>query len=150
MGGGFFSGDRGQAFYGVGAASNISNASLRRSVSDTQARADLSRVFQSRISNFIKIYSRSISGGPEEPESAEQFAQEATTAFTSMDLSGSQIVDHYFDTQEKTMYALAMLNAESFRTQVEDVADLNQETREYILENAEKAFDELERNEEQQ
>ena len=146
-GGGFFSGDQGRAFYGVGAASNISNPSLRRTAADAQARADIARVFKSKIANLVKVYVQSTSGGGNAAsvqESTEQFARETTTAFTSMDLSGSQIVDRYFDQEERTQYSLVVMNMESFTDQVSQMAALGAKARQAITANAEKAFNELE------
>jgi hypothetical protein len=149
QGGGFFSGDRGKAFYGVGVASNISSPSLQRSVAETQARADIARVFKSKIENLVKVYTRSISGGPGNRESPEQFAQETTRAFTSMELSGATVIDHYFDPRQKALYALAILDAEAFKTQLENLNELSEQTRQIIQENADKAFEELDQLEQQ-
>lgn len=145
-GGGFFSGDKGTAFYGVGAASNISIPSLRRTTAEAQARADIARVFKSRISNLVKAYSRSISGGGDAAnakESMEQFAQEATKAFTSMELSGVLIVDRYYDEKERTQYALAVMDLAAFKDQVSQMRDLSEQAQEAIKANADEAFGEL-------
>ena len=146
QGGGFFSGDQGRAFYGVGAASNISNPSLRRTAADAQARADIARVFKSKIGNLVKVYSQSTSGGGDAAnvnESTEQFAQETTKAFTSMDLAGAQIVDRYFDTEERTQYSLAVMNLDAFTDQVSQMEALGAKARDAITANADRAFREL-------
>lgn len=150
QGAGFFKGDKGKAFYGVGAASNMSSPSLRRNVADAQARADLARVFKTKIQNLVKVYSQSIGGGIENRESPEQFAQETTKAFTSMELSGAQIVNRYYDQKERTEYSLAMLDVTAFKGQVEQMRELSREMQELIKENADKAFEELEQEEQKQ
>ncbi|MBI4553590.1 MAG: LPP20 family lipoprotein [Candidatus Latescibacteria bacterium] len=147
QGAGFFKGDKGKAFYAVGSASNVSSPSLRRNVADAQARADLARVFKTKVENLVKVYSRSISGGLDNRESPEQFAQEATKVFTSMELSGAQIVNRYYDQKERTEYALAMLDVTAFKNQVEQMRELSREMQELIKENADKAFQELEQEE---
>jgi len=143
-GGGFFTGDRGRAFYGVGAASNISTVSLRRNTADAQARVDLARAFKTRIENLVKIYTASTVGGVIPRESTEQDIIEVTKAFTKMDLSGAQIIDRYYDVQEKTQYALAMLDANTFKDQITQMKELSQQAQEAIRANAEAAFEELE------
>jgi len=143
QGPGFFTGEKGKAFYGVGVASNINNVMLRRSTADTQARVDLARVFNTRISDLVKTYARSVSGGPEAQVSEEQLAQQTTKAFTEMDLSGTQIVDRYFDPAENAQYALAMLDLTMFKNQIQKMQELSKEVKEIIEKNAEKAFQEL-------
>jgi len=144
-GGAFYKGDAGKGFYGVGSASNMSNVSLRRTTADTQARADLARIFSSEIANLVKIYQREVIGGGGDASAAEQLAQEATVAFTDMDLSGAQIFDRFYDSVERTQYSLAYLDLESFKNQVEKMKQLSKEVQEAIIKNSEKAFDEVEK-----
>ena len=143
-GSGFFTGDRGRAFYGVGAASNISTPSLRRNTADAQARADLARTFKSRIEDLVKVYTASTVGGVVPRESPEQFASTVTKAFTAMDLSGAMIIDRYYDEKEKTQYSLVMLDASAFKDQIMQMKELSQQAQEAIRANAEGAFEELE------
>jgi hypothetical protein len=145
-GGGFFSGDKGRAFYGVGAASNISLPSLRRNSADAQARADLARTFKTHINDLGKIYSKSVSGGGsagDARESSEQFASQVTTALTEMDLTGSMIVDRFYDTRERTQYSLVVLDVDGFRNQIDQVRSLTQQAQAVIKANADSAFAEL-------
>ena len=153
QGGGFFTGDQGRAFYGVGAASNISSPSLRRTTADVQARADIARIFKTHVADLVKVTVRSVSGGADAgtaSESTQQFAQSATKAFTSLDLSGSQIVDRYFDAGERTQYSLAVMDINAFTNQVTQMNELSDRAREAIITNAEAAFSELEELESQQ
>lgn len=142
-GGGFYTGDWGKVFYGVGAASNINNVSLRRNAADTQARADLARSFSTKIEDLIKIYAQSVSGGPQAQVSEEQLVQQATRAFTSLDLTGAIIVDRFYDSAEKTQYSITKLDMEMFKNQIEKMQELSQEIKKLIEENAEAAFNEL-------
>ena len=142
-GGAFYPGDN--CFYGVGAASNITNVSLRRTTAETQARVDLARIFKIEIANLVKIYQQEIVSGGGDASAAEQLAKEATSAFTSMNLSGSQIVDRFYDSVEKTQYSLARLNLVDFQNQVRRVKQLSKEVQESIIENSEIMFDEMEK-----
>ena len=120
-GGGVFPGDHGTAFYGVGAASNISSPSLRRTAADAEGRADIARVFKSRISNLVRVHTESVSGGGDAAsakEESQQSAEQITKAFTSMELTGVQIVDRYFDQSERTLYSLARMDPSAFSDQV--------------------------------
>ena len=144
-GGAFYQGDAGKAFYGVGAASNMTNVSLRRTTADTQARADLARIFKVEIANLVKVYQQEIVSGGGDASAAEQLAKEATSAFTSMDLSGSQIVDRFYDDVEKTQYSLASLNLNDFQDQVRKVKQLSKEVQESIIKNSKDMFDEVDK-----
>jgi len=142
-GSGYFTGEYGKAFYGVGIASNITNISLRRSASDAQARTDLARIFSTRIEDLVKNYAKSVSAGPEGQVIEEQLVQQSTRAFTELDLSGAMIVDRYFDTAENAQYSLARLDLEMFKSQVAKLQNLSQEIKKAIEDNAEQAFNEL-------
>ena len=148
-GAGFFKGDHGKAFYGVG-ASMVKNPQLRRSAADAQARADLARTFQSNIKNMVKIYAAETAAGDPDRVSQENFTSEATKAFTNMDLSGSSIVDKWYDPIEKVQYSLAILDMESFQNQVQRMKELSAAVKEAIQKNATKAFDELDAEAEKQ
>lgn len=141
QGGGFFKGDRGRAFYGVGGVSGMKNVSLRRTGADTQARADISRVFKSHIANLVKVYQREISDM--DKSAAEALIQEATMVFTSMDLTGAQIIDRYYSVNEQTQYSLCHLNLASFEDMIEKMDTLSKQAQDMIINNAEKAFKEL-------
>ncbi|MBT5874176.1 MAG: hypothetical protein HOH43_12215 [Candidatus Latescibacteria bacterium] len=147
QGGGFFTGDQGRAFYGVGAASNISSPSLRRTTADVQARADIARIFKTHVADLVKVTTRSVSGGADAAsatESTQQFAQSATKAFTSLDLSGSQVVDRYWDATERTQYSLAVMDMNAFSDKITQMNELSETAREAIISNADQVFAELE------
>jgi len=146
-GSGFFSGDRGKAFYGVGTASYITNVGLRREAADAGARTDLAKIFKTQIKNLVKIYAASIYGGRDR-EKEEQFVSSATKSFTEMELAGSMIIDRYYDEKEKTQYSLAVLDMNFFKDQVTRMKELSKEVQEAIKANAEKAFEELDRESE--
>lgn len=130
-----------EAFYGVGVATNISSISLRRSTADAQARAELAKVFTSRVQNLIKNYDASTTDG--DREAAEAHRQEATKVFTEMELTGVQIIDRYYNTEQKTQYALAKLDPEAFDGQLDRLETLGKRAKAIIRANAAKAFKEI-------
>ena len=147
QGGGAYSGQRGKAFYGVGAVTNEPNVSLRRVTAETNARADLARTFKSKISDLVKIYNRSIKSGNDlNSQSNEAFAQQATIAFSQMELSGVPIIDSYYDSNEKSYYALACLDVDTFKQQVDEMKNLSKEMQDQIKKNADAAFEELQKS----
>ena len=106
MGSGAFPGDVGTAFYGVGLAELRTHPTLssRRTAADLNARAELARSFKTKIDDLLKAYERIISDG--ETSTVESFHQQATTAFTSITLTGAFIVNRYYDASEKAQYSL--------------------------------------------
>lgn len=130
-----------KAFYGVGVASNISSVGLRRSTADAQARAELAKIFTSRVQNLIKNYEASTTDGAK--EAAEAHRQEATKVFTEMELSGVEIVDRFFDLDQKTQYSLARLDPDAFEAQLDRLDRLGSRAKEIIRDNARKAFQEI-------
>jgi len=130
-----------KAVYGVGVASKISSVSLRRSTADAQARAELAKIFTSRVQNLVKNYEASTNDG--DKEAAEAHRQEATKVFTEMELAGVEVVDRFFDTEQDTQYALARLDPAAFAAQLDQMDKLSARAKEIIRFNAKKAFDEV-------
>ncbi|MFC1725511.1 hypothetical protein ACFL4T_07770 [candidate division KSB1 bacterium] len=148
---GFFAGDNGKAFYGVGAATNISNVSLRRKASDAQARAQLAATFKTQIEDLTKIFAKSTSeGGAQVQMSEEQFVQATTRAFTKFDLTGAVIIDRFYDNVEKTQYSLSVLDMSLFKSKLKEMKELSEEVKNAIEKNAEKAFEELDKKSEKE
>ncbi len=143
MGSGAFPGDAGTAFYGVGLAEANTHPTLssRRTAADLNARAELARSFKTKIDELLKAYERIISDG--EVATVESFHQQATTAFTSLTLTGAFIVNRYYDKSEKAQYSLARMSVSDFKSQIEQMDALSEEVESVILNNAETAFGEL-------
>ena len=61
-----------------------------------------------------------------------------------MELSGAQIINRYYDVNEKTQYSLSVLDLNAFKDQVTQMKELSQQAQEAIRQNADAAFEELE------
>ena len=57
------------------------------------------------------------------------------------------IIDHWTDSSDGTVYALARLDIEGFKNSLEKMKELSAEVRDFVRKNAEKAFDKLEAEE---
>jgi hypothetical protein len=144
-GGGFYSGDRGKAFYGVGISNPGEAPAARRASSELRARADIARTFKTKIADLTKAYLRAVSGSSAQGDAStnESVTEQVTKAFTQMDLSGSAIIDHWYDSNEKVEYALAVMDVASMKDQISQMKELNKEVQQGILNNSQKMFDEL-------
>jgi hypothetical protein len=141
-GSGAFGGEKGKIFYGVGIASGIRNASLRRSTADQRARSEIVKTLDTYIAVLSKDYQASTTAGDMSASSEEQHVQQALKGYSQMELSGALIIDHWVD-NDGTEYSLAQLDMETFKNNMERMKELNKTVREAVRANADKAFDEL-------
>ncbi len=143
-GSGAFEGERGKVFYGVG-VSSYSDVSIKRTSADNAARAELAKVFRSYIALLEKDYiSETVAG---ERVAAEKHFEGVRKVLVALTLTGVQIVDHWQHPGNGALYALARLDFDSFKNNIEKVKNLNEKVREYVKQNAENLFDELSKEE---
>ncbi len=141
-GSGAFGGDKGKIFYGVGIASGIHNAALRRSQADAKARAEIQKILDTYVAVLNKSYQASTTAGDMSASSEEQHVQEALKTYSQGEISGALIVDHWLD-NDGTEYSLAQLDMQSFSNNMDKMKELNAKVRDAVRANADKAFDEL-------
>ena len=141
-GSGAFGGDKGKVFYGVGIASGIRNAAMRRSTSDSRGRAEISKILDTYVSVLNKDYMASTTAGDMSASSEEQHVEQALKTYSQMELSGVQIIDHWVD-NDGTEYALAALDMDAFKNNMDKMKELNEKVKDQVRANADKAFDEL-------
>jgi hypothetical protein len=139
---GAYGGDKGKVFYGVGIASGIRNAAMRRSTSDSRARAEIAKILDTYVAVLNKDYMASTTAGDMSASSEEQHVEQALKTYSQMELSGVQIIDHWVDT-DGTEYALASLEMDTFKNNIDKMKELNAKVRDAVRANADKAFDEL-------
>lgn len=142
-----------KAFYGVGAVSGVRNLPMAIRASDNQARADIAKQFEVYTASLMKQYGASTTAGDLSKSSEEQHIEEATKTFTANTLSGIQIVDHYEEKGKDgvpTIWSLAKLDMDKVKESMEKAKELSSSVRDYVRKNADKAFDELGREEQKQ
>src|ERR1700704_6114608 len=113
-GSGAFGGEKGRIFYGVGIASGIRNAAMRRSTSDSRARSEIAKTLDTYVSVLNKDYMASTTAGDMKASSEEQHVEQALKTYSQMELSGVLIVDHWVD-NDGTEYALSQLDMQQFK-----------------------------------
>jgi len=142
-GSGAFGGEKGKVFYGVGIASGIrANQALRRSTADSRARVEIAKTLNTYVAVLNKDYQASTTAGDMSASNDEQHVQTVAKTYTQMDLPGVRIVDHWVDT-DGTEWALAQLDIETFKQNVEMMKQLSAQVRDAVRNNADRAFDEL-------
>ena len=146
QGGGFFSGDKGRAFYGVGAASGMSNPAMvahRRNHADMQARTNIAKTFKTHVTDLMKSYSRVI--GRDNKASFEQFSQQVTKGFTDLDLKGTPVVDRCWEQSEQTQYSLAVMDIAAFKDTLKKMQGIPADAQKIVADHAEAAFEDLDK-----
>src|ERR1700694_6267256 len=94
-GSGAFGGDKGKMFYGVGIASGTHNVAMRRSTSDSRARAEIAKTLETYVAVLSKVYQASTTAGDMSASSEEQHVQQALKTYSQMELSGAGLIDHW-------------------------------------------------------
>lgn len=146
-GSGAFGGERGKIFYGVASASNMKNVSLLRAAAGNRARNEVAKVFQFYTASLMKDYAASTTAGDPNVTSEEQHVEQAIKTVTTMTLSGVEIVDHWQNPATGELYALARLDLEAFKNNLEKVKELDAKVKEHIKQNAERLHEQLEKEE---
>ena len=125
-GGGAFTDMKGKAFYGVGSATGIRNYSLQRTIADDRARGDLAKVFEVYITSLTKDYQAHTTAGSFDNSSEEQNAEVALKIVVSQSLRGVVIVDHFEIPERREFLALARLDYDAFKQNVENNKEFKQ------------------------
>jgi hypothetical protein len=143
----------GKVFYCVSSAYGIKNfsllrSSLLRSAADNRARNEVAKIFQFYTASLMKDYMASTMAGDPNVSSEEQHVEQAVKTVTSMTLSGVEIVDHWQHPETGELFALARLDLEAFKDNMNKAKELNKQVRDYIRQNADRLHRDLEEEEE--
>jgi len=141
-GSGAFGGEKGKIFYGVGIASHIPNAALRRATADARARSEITKTLNTYVAVLNKDYQASTTAGDMSASNDEQHVEQTLKTYSQMELSGALIIDHWVDT-DGTEFALSQLDMDTFKSNLEKMKQLSAQVRDAVRANADQAFDEL-------
>ncbi|NKE69603.1 hypothetical protein MNODULE_02420 [Nitrospiraceae bacterium HYJII51-Mn-bac16s-1-B09] len=137
-----------KAFYGVGAVTGVKNKPLAKTAADNRARAEVAKVFETYSASLMRDYAASTTAGDFKKTSEEQNIEQTIKTFSATTLSGVIIIDHWTDPADGTLYSLARLDLDKFKDNIQQARELNAAVRDYVRENAEKAFEALDKEEE--
>jgi hypothetical protein len=146
-GSGAFTGDRGKAFYGVGSAPKMIDASMQRDRANNRARRQILQIFNTYIAYMMKDYARSTTAGDMSKESYEADVLQVQKTISIGDLNGAQLADTWRDPADGTIYTLVVLDLAAVSDILANKGSLDAKLRDYVRANAEKAFDDLEAEE---
>lgn len=141
-GSGAFEEEGNKVFYGVGMVSGIWNRALARSTAENRARADIQKIFRTYSASLMRDYMAATTGGDMDASAEEQHVEQTIKTFSAGTLSGVMIVDHWVDV-DGTYFALARLDLAEFSNSLDKMTELDAKTRDFIRQNADRAFDQL-------
>lgn len=140
-----------RVFYGVGSVSGVTNKALARSAAENRARAEAGKILETYITSLMRDYMASTTGAAEvtamSATTEEQYVEQAVKTFSAATLSGVEVIDTWIDPSDGTVYALVKMDINSFRNSIDKAKELNAEVRDFVRQNAEKAFDRIETEE---
>jgi hypothetical protein len=142
-GSGAYEGPQGKCFYGVGLLTGVQNPALARQAVDNRARAEIAKIFDLYIAAMMHDYQRSTTAGDMKASAEEQDIVSAQKTITEATLRGVEVRDHYTDPQTGTQYALAVLDMNGIQDGLNNATGLNAGLRDYVRENARRAFEDL-------
>jgi hypothetical protein len=146
-GAGAMTGDKGKVLYGVGSAPKMVDISMQRDRAINRGRAEILKIFNTYIAYMMKDYARSTTAGDMSKESYEADVLQVQKTVSIGDLNGAQLADTWRDPADGTIYTLVVLDLAAVTDILANKGDLDAKLRDYVRANAEKAFDDLEKEE---
>lgn len=144
-GSGAFSEKDNKFFYGVGSIVGVSNPALEQTSADNRARAEIARVMNLYVSSLYKDYQSASTASEPGKGNEEQLVEQALKTTVDETLRGAKIIDHWRNPKSGALYSLSRLNLEEYKELLKNVRELKPETRNFIRQNADKAFKDLEK-----
>jgi hypothetical protein len=132
-GSGAFKSEKGRVFSGVGIASGIRNAAMRRATADARARLEVGTQLDSFISRLSA--SGNVAG-------AARSSPERDDQLKTFMLGKTTIVDHWVD-NDGSEWALAQLELDKLKGDIDHAQDVDAPAKQAVKTNGDKAFDEL-------
>ncbi|GAC1336581.1 MAG: hypothetical protein NVS2B9_09290 [Myxococcales bacterium] len=140
QGSGAFSAGSERIFRGVGIASGLHDATMRRSTAEARARAELTNVLDAYAARLEHDCRGSLKGASHKADA--QLVRRAVEAVARKALAESPVVDRWLDT-DGTEYALARLDMDALKQDLAQAQELSPQARQAVRANADPAFDDL-------
>jgi hypothetical protein len=146
-GSGAYSKDGVRAIYGVGSIVGIKNEPLAWDAAENRARAEIAKNFETYTAYLMRDYTASTNAADFSQSTEEQHVERAIKTFTATTLRGVRPIDRYKDEDTYSYYVLAQLSLDDMQSLLGQSQELDAGVRDYVRENAERLFDQLEKEE---
>ena len=132
---------------GVGVAQGIDNLALAQDTADARAEGKLAEQFRVYVARLEKDYMENAGAGQGmDTRQDEQMVTDTMKSFVKETLPGATIVDHYRGT-DGTLYAKCVLDMAVIKKTLADSKAMSPEMKKALQKDADKAFEELNREE---
>lgn len=136
-----------QVLCGVGIAQGIDNLALAQDTADARAESKLAEQFKVYVARLEKDYMENAGAGQGmDTRQDEQMVTDTMKSFVKETLPGATIVEHYRGT-DGTLYAKCVLDMAVIKKTLSDSRAMSPEMKKALQKDADKAFEELNREE---
>ncbi len=146
-GSGAYNKDGDRAIYGVGSIVGVKNEPLAWDAAENRARAEIAKNVETYTAYLMRDYAASTNAGDFSKSTEEQLVERAIKTFSATTLRGVRPIDRYKDEDTYTYYVLAKLSLEDMQRMLGESQELDAGVRDHVRENADRLFDELEKEE---
>ncbi len=131
---------------GVGSSGGTRNPSVARTAAMGRGRTEIARTLELRVKSMLKDYQSTTTGGEYFGRAAndEQHIEDVSKQITDTTLSGSELKKTWIS-KPGTLYVLMCVDVNKFKDAVNRMSQLNEQVRQAVVERANKAFEELDR-----
>ena len=140
-----YSGETGARVCGVGTMSGTRNLSLCRSQARSRGRTEIARSLNLKVVSMVKDFQETTTGGEYFDQHADdqQHVQDVTKQITNISLPGTLEADSWVS-PGGDCHSLMILDVAAFGQAIKDSQQLDARVRDFVVRNADKAFQELE------
>ena len=131
---------------GTGSAAGTRNPSLARTAAMGRGRTEIARTLSVKVKSMLKDYQATTTGGKDFGKAAndEQHIEDVSKQITNNSISGSELEKTWIS-KTGTLYVLMCVDLNKFKDLVNQMQQLDEKTRQAIVERADKAFNELDK-----
>ena len=146
-GSGAFNKEGSKSIYGVGSIVGVNNEPLAWEAAENRSRAELAKTFETYTGYLMQDYAGSTNAGDFTKATEEQNIERGIKTVTTVTLNGVRPIDRYKDEESKTYHVLTKLSLKDMQQALQEAKELSQQVKEHVRENAERLFDQLEKEE---
>lgn len=139
--------DEDKAIYGVGSVIGVRNEPLGWETAENRSRAELAKSFETYTAYLMRDYAASTTAQDFTKSAEEQNVERAVKTFTATTLNAVKPIDRYKDEDTHGYYVLTKLSFQEMQETLQQAQELNSEVRDFVRKNAQRAFEELEKEE---
>ena len=146
-GSGAFNNESSESIYGVGSIIGVNNEPLAWEAAENRSRAELAKTFETYTGYLMEDYTASTNAGDFTKATEEQNIERAIKTVTTVTLNGVRPIDRYKDEDANGYHVLTKLSFKEMQEALQKAKELSREAKEYVKENAQRLFQQLEKEE---